>query len=62
VDSTLASTNKIVDEQNRREIKLLLANLNKTIEDLKQPIGTNAILASNENGLHEVLAMPIRHY
>ncbi|MBN9337594.1 MAG: MCE family protein [Chryseobacterium sp.] len=57
LDSTLASTNKIVDEQNRREIKLLLANLNKTIESFKATSDrTNAILASNENGLHEVVA------
>lgn len=57
LDSTLASTNKIVDEQNRREIKLLLSNLNKTIESFKSTSDrTNAILASNENGLHEVVA------
>lgn len=57
LDSTLASTNKIVDEQNRREIKLLLSNLNKTIESFK---GTsdqaNNLLASNQKGLQEVVA------
>lgn len=57
LDSTLASTNKIVDEQNRREIKLLLMNLNKTIESFKGASDrTNAILANNEKGLHEVVA------
>lgn len=57
LDSTLASTNKIVDEQNRREIKLLLGNLNKTIESFKATSDrTNGILASNEKGLHEVVA------
>lgn len=57
LDSTLASTNKIVDEQNRREIKLLLSNLNKTIESFKGASDrTNSILASNEKGLHEVVS------
>lgn len=57
LDSTLASTNKIVDEQNRREIKLLLSNLNKTIESFKGTSDrTNAILANNEKGLHEVVS------
>ena len=57
LDSTLASTNKIVDEQNRREIKLMLANLNKTIESFKGTSDrTNAILASNEKGLQQVVA------
>ncbi len=57
LDSTLASTNKIVDEQNRREIKLLLANLNKTIESFKSTSDrTSGILASNEKGLHDVVA------
>ena len=57
LDSTLASTNKIVDEQNRREIKLLLSNLNRTIESFKGASDrTNAILANNEKGLHEVVA------
>ncbi|MCG2793780.1 MAG: MlaD family protein [Weeksellaceae bacterium] len=56
LDSTLASTNKIVDEQNRREIKLLLSNLNRTIESFKSTSDkTNGILASNEKGLHEVV-------
>ena len=31
LDSTMAATNKIVDEQNRREIKILLASLNQTV-------------------------------
>ena len=57
LDSTLASTNKIVDEQNRREIKLLLSNLNRTIESFKGASDRiNSILANNEKGLHEVVA------
>ncbi|RRQ47051.1 MlaD family protein [Chryseobacterium sp. SC28] len=56
LDSTLASTNKIVDEQNRREIRLLLANLNRTIESFKATSDrTNSILANNEKDLHEVV-------
>jgi len=56
LDSTLASTNKIVDEQNRREIKLLLSNLNQTVASFKGTAEqTNKILASNEKGLHEVV-------
>lgn len=56
LDSTLASTNKIVDEQNRREIKFLLINLNKTIESFKgMSDKTNTILASNEKGLQQVV-------
>lgn len=57
LDSTLASTNKIVDEENRREIKLLLSNLNRTVESFKGASDrTNSILANNEKGLHEVVA------
>lgn len=57
LDSTLASTNKIVDEQNRREIKLLLSNLNRTIESFKGASDrTNSILANNEKGLHEIVS------
>jgi phospholipid/cholesterol/gamma-HCH transport system substrate-binding protein len=56
LDSTLASTNKIVDEQNRKEIKLLLANLNQTVASFKGTAEqTNRILSSNEKGLHEVV-------
>ena len=56
LDSTLASTNKIVDEQNRREIKLLLSNLNQTVASFKGTAEqTNRILSSNEKGLHEVV-------
>ncbi|PZU88725.1 MAG: MCE family protein [Chryseobacterium sp.] len=57
LDSTLASTNKLVDEQNRREIKLLLSNLNQTVAAFKGTAEqTNRVLASNESGLHDVIA------
>ncbi len=56
VDSTLASTNKIVDEQNRREIKMLLGNLNQTVSSFK---GTsdeaNKLLTSNDSKIASVL-------
>jgi len=49
LDSALAKANSIVDDQNRREIKLLLANLNSTVETFKQAsLHTNRILSSNE--------------
>jgi phospholipid/cholesterol/gamma-HCH transport system substrate-binding protein len=35
VDSAVASTNKILDEQNRREIKALLMSLNQTVASFK---------------------------
>ena len=51
VDSTLASTNKILDEQNRREIKMLLSNLNATVSAFKTTADqTNRLLSSNEHG------------
>lgn len=56
LDSTLASTNKIVDEQNRREIKLMLINLNKTIESFKGVSErTNGLLMTNEKGISEAI-------
>lgn len=56
LDSTLSSTNKIVDEQNRKEIRLLLANLNSTVESFKATSDrTNGLLASNEKGISEAI-------
>ena len=56
LDSTMASANKIVDEQNRREIKLLLMNLNKTVESFRATSDrTNGLLASNEKGVSEAI-------
>ncbi len=56
LDSTVASTNKIVDEQNRREIKLLLANLNQTVASFRATSEqTNKILSSNEGRIENVL-------
>ena len=56
VDSTLASTNKILDEQNRREIKMLLSNLNATVSAFKTTADqTNRLLASNEHKISSLL-------
>ena len=56
VDSTLASTNKILDEQNRREIKQLLANLNTTVSAFKTTADqTNRLLSSNEHKISSLL-------
>ena len=56
LDSTLASTNKIVDEQNRREIKTLLSNLNQTVASFKNTSDqTNHLISSNEKRLENVL-------
>lgn len=56
LDSTVAATNKIVDEQNRKEIKLLLANLNQTVISFRATSEqTNKILASNQGRIENVL-------
>ncbi len=56
LDSTLGATNKIVDEQNRREIKTLLSNLNQTVISFKNTSDqTNHLISSNEKRLENVL-------
>lgn len=56
LDSTVASTNKIVDEQNRKELRLLLANLNQTVLSFKNTSDqTNKILVANQGRLENVL-------
>ncbi|SDD85957.1 MlaD family protein [Riemerella columbipharyngis] len=56
LDSTLASTNKIVDEQNRQEIRLLLSNLNKTVESYRQTsVNANNLLTKNEPKIETML-------
>lgn len=56
MDSTLASTSKILDEQNRREIKVLLQNLNHTIAAFKATSDqTNRILAKSEPQINALL-------
>lgn len=56
LDSAVASTNKIMDDENRREIKLLLRNLNGTVESFKiTSQQTNKLLADSEGRLNNVL-------
>lgn len=48
MDSTLTSTYKLLDEQNRREIKILLTNLNQTISAFKNTSDqTNQLLVGS---------------
>lgn len=56
MDSALAQTNKILDEQNRREIKLLLLNLNQMVASFKATSDqTNRLLAGNEPKINALL-------
>ncbi|MBO4234512.1 MCE family protein [Riemerella anatipestifer] len=56
LDSTLASTNKIMDEQNRREIKQLLQSLNRTVESFRQTsLQTNQMLSSTDPKIQKML-------
>ena len=56
LDSTVAATNKIVDEQNRREIKMLLSSLNQTVASFKNTSDqTNRLLASSQGRVENVL-------
>ena len=57
VDSTVAATNKILDEQNRREIKALLASLNQTVASFKQTSdNTNKLISNNQKGIENVVS------
>ena len=57
VDSAVASTNKILDEQNRREIKALLMSLNQTVASFKMTSeSTNKLISSNQKGIEEVVS------
>lgn len=56
IDSLANNVNKIVDEQNRAEIKALLANLNRTVASFETTSKqTNALLAHNDPKLQKVL-------
>ena len=57
VDSTVAATNKILDEQNRREIKALLISLNQTVASFKQTSdNTNKLISNNQKGIENVVS------
>ncbi|NPA08287.1 MAG: MCE family protein [Chlorobi bacterium] len=56
VDSLMANANQLVDAQNRQEIKLLLANLNKTVAALQTTAGSvNSLVGHNDPKLQKVL-------
>lgn len=57
VDSTVGATNKILDEQNRKEIKALLISLNQTVASFKQTSdNTNKLISSNQKGIENVVS------
>jgi len=57
LDSTMAATNKILDEQNRREIKMLLSSLNQTVASFKATSdNTNKLISNNQKGIEEVVS------
>ena len=56
LDSTLTSTSRLLDEQNRKEIKLLLANLNQTISSFKSTSDrTNQLLTDSQPKINILL-------
>lgn len=57
VDSAVASANKMLDEQNRREIKALLMSLNQTVASFKATSeSTNKLISSNQKGIEDVVS------
>lgn len=56
VDSLMSSANQVVNAQNREEIRLLLANLNKTVAALQTTAGSvNSLVGNNDPKLQKVL-------
>lgn len=56
VDSLMTNANQLVDAQNRQEIKLLLANLNKTVGALQTTAASvNSLVGHNDPKLQKVL-------
>lgn len=56
LDSTLTNSNKVIDTENREQIKLLLKNLNATIASFRETSNkTNSLISKNENTIHEIL-------
>lgn len=56
VDSLMANANQVVNAQNREEIRLLLANLNKTVGALQTTAGSvNNLVGNNDPKLQTVL-------
>ena len=56
VDSLMTNANQLVDAQNRQEIKLLLANLNKTVSALQTTAtSVSSLVGHNDPKLQKVL-------
>ena len=56
LESTLYNTSKLLNEQNRREIKLLLANLNQTLYSFKSTSDqTNQLLVESQPKINTLL-------
>lgn len=56
IDSLSVNINKVVDDQNRAEIKALLANLNRMVSSFEQTSRqTNTMLANNDPKLRAIL-------
>lgn len=56
VDSLMSNANQLVNAQNREEIRLLLANLNKTVGALQTTAGSiNSLVGHNDPKLQKVL-------
>jgi len=56
VDSLMSNANQVVNAQNREEIRLLLANLNKTVGALQTTAGSvNSLVGHNDPKLQKVL-------
>ncbi|MFY7815682.1 MAG: MlaD family protein [Chryseobacterium taeanense] len=56
VDSLMSNANQVVNAQNREEIRLLLANLNKTVSALQTTAGSvNSLVGHNDPKLQKVL-------
>lgn len=56
IDSLSANLNKVVDDQNRAEIKALLSNLNRTVASFEQTSRyTNAMISGSNPKLQSVL-------
>ena len=56
VDSLMVSTNKVMDERNRAEIRALLSNLNRTVSSLEGTSrGASQVLADNDPRIQRVL-------
>lgn len=56
VDSLVGNANSVLDAQNKREIKILLASLNRTMRSFENTAGqTNALISNNDPRIQRML-------